>query len=278
MPTTETVKKQQEGLYISRVQSLYPTFPAGDLSPIESPDFLIGSDRGKLGVEMTLFIKGQDESLNRRQRVDVRPVEMTLFIKGQGQSGSPLRQCEAIQKRIVDAAKVEFENAFNDRLSVHLHWSRTIPPQGQQAVLATELARVISQKMPAEIGSTTTLDIRYDAPHALGTYVLRVSIRRREPGSKNFWSNVEAGFIEVDASAIHKIIACKNAKVPAYLKNCDRVWLVIVADAEHISSSVEISQLVAASGFSSDFEKVLFYDAFVDKVYELPAESSMRPN
>ena len=107
MPTTETVKKQQEGLYISRVQSLYPTFPAGDLSPIESPDFLIGSDRGKLGVEMTLFIKGQ------------------------GQSGSPLRQCEAIQKRIVDAAKVEFENAFNDRLSVHLHWSRTIPPKRQ---------------------------------------------------------------------------------------------------------------------------------------------------
>jgi hypothetical protein len=250
MATIDSAKKHQELWFVNKVRLLYPAFPVGELVSHEEPDFLIGREGEKLGIEMTLFIRGE------------------------GQHGSVLRQYEATQKRLADMAKKEFEQTSSIALCVHLHWLRSQPRRAEAVTIASELAKIVSQNIPTEIYATTTIDLNeYNHFDLIGKYITRISIMRLKSTSKSLWSSIEAGFVGVNTSDIQAIISAKSAKVGAYIKHCDRVWLVIVADGTHISSSVELDKAVVAHKFPSRFEKVLFYDVFSQLVHELPVVS-----
>ena len=55
-------------------------------------------------------------------------VEITGYFQGQGKSGSPLRELESIQKRIVEEAQAAFEVMRSERLHVGVFWVSKVKP------------------------------------------------------------------------------------------------------------------------------------------------------
>ena len=77
------------------------------------------------------------------------------------------------------------------------------------------------------------------------------------------------GFIELQIDELQGLIASKDAKVQEYLRHCETAWLIIVADGQYISSNAELPPEVRQHAYKSQFERVLFYDRFSQRVVPL---------
>ncbi|MBV9864609.1 MAG: hypothetical protein JO316_04615 [Abitibacteriaceae bacterium] len=77
---------------------------------------------------------------------------------------------------------------------------------------------------------------------------------------------MEVGPSGVDPQDLQDIISAKHARITSYLRKCSQVWLLIVADAAHISSIGDIDDSVRDYEYTSGFDRIIFYDAFNKKV------------
>jgi hypothetical protein len=84
-------------------------------------------------------------------------------------------------------------------------------------------------------------------------------VRRLKDQAKGVWAAIEAGFIGGGISDIQAIVELKEPKIASYLSRCDEVWLLIVADGAHISSTLDLD-IELDSTLRTQFTRVLFYD------------------
>jgi hypothetical protein len=237
-------KKARERLLITEVSTLYYGFPKGTIIDHESPDFLVRQDNHIYGMEIGDYVRGQTAggSINRRK--------------------------ESVWQEIANQAQVEFELKSNIKIWTSFSWyPHRLPRQKDVAVLAERVATLLaSHVLPApstwiRIGEeefeNTPLE---EFLHAM--YVSRVKER-------SSWSFGEGGFTEVQVAEIEWLISSKDRKVDQYLRDCDSVWLIIVADGLRISSFSDLTQRVIEQTYGARFERVLFYDRLRKKVLSL---------
>jgi hypothetical protein len=236
-------KKNWETRYLEKVKSMYPDFPKGTVIPHEEPDFLISDAEDRVGVEMVQYVRGQ------------------------GKQGSRSRWHEELHDEIVNLAKAKFVAHSAIPLSVHLHWFHHRDLRRRDAQwISDDLNRLVSTQASLRINETISFEPDYR--EKVSDFITRVSVRRKASG-KSVWSNVEVGPAEVSWPELQGLISAKNIKVGSYLRNCGRVWLVIVADGQRISTSGELSDRHRPLSLESSFEKILYYDADSQRVIEL---------
>ena len=244
--TKDTAKKDRERYYLERVKAIYTDFPSGEIKETERPDFLIESETSVTGLDV----------------VD--------YIREQGERGSPLRHKERVCDKTADMARSTFEAQNQVPLQVLFHWFwHSKPNADERKKIANQIAQLVSRNVPQEIYDRVYIDPDEEGTTSLGDFLTRISIKRLKPSAKSSWSNVEGGFVEVEAKELQQLISSKEKNIEAYRNNCVAAWLVIVADATYISSTNELKSSVSQYVFTTKFDKVLFYNHLNQSVISL---------
>jgi len=239
-------KKTRELSFLHEIETIYVDFPVGIIKNYESPDFLIQQESQVLGIEIVDYVRGQSEG----ESVD--------------------RRNESLWQRVADTARKEFEATHSVPLLVHFFWyPHRHPRQADVRRLATSAVSVISKHIPEEVFTTTRVVNNNMKNTPLEEFLDSITILRVRNDEQSLWSFIDVGFIEVQVEEIQRLISAKSEKINDYKRHCNIAWLVIVAEGRHISSSVSLTEEVLSYSYKSQFSRVLFYDRFTQRVFQL---------
>ena len=237
-------KKTLEHLFIDEISTLYKDFPVGTIICHEGPDFLINQNAFILGIEVENYIRGQSSE------------------------GSKKRQREMILKNLIDNAKSVFESSCSIPLFASFVWfPDRQPQQTMMKSFAESIAIIIADHIPSEVSALETVEYEELENLPIGDYLHSIRINRTNKHSS--WVSDGGDFTEMRIGEIEWLISSKNSKIDQYLLTCDKVWLIIVADGEYISSYVDLTPDIINHPYQSKFERILFYDRVRRMVFQL---------
>jgi hypothetical protein len=166
-------------------------------------------------------------------------------------------------------AKAKFESKHGVPLWIGLHWSNQFKFTKKDVdEIGSQLASLIESDIPKTPYAGITYDCESHGEVPIFDAIYRISARRLKDGAKGLWAAIEAGFIEATVADIQAIVAPKEPKVSSYLSRCDEVWLLIVVDGTHISSSLDL-KFETCPVIHTQFTRVLLYDGFLGVVTQL---------
>jgi len=242
------MKKLRERLLLDEAITLYPDFPTGTIDNRERPDFLIVNSSGVTGIELVDYVRGQTEG------------------------DSVYRRNEMLRLKITNTAKSKFESSHTDHLMIHFHWyPRRYLHLSEVNRVAADIAAIITRHIPTDLFNEITLNCCHLGERILSRYCHQISIMRVRDQTQVSWSSLNAGFVSVQPDEIQYLVTSKHTKISDYLANCDTIWLLIVADNYHLSSYVDLHNIINHP-FKSQFNRVLFYDRINKKVKQLHTE------
>lgn len=239
-------KKARERYFLDEFASNYPAFPPGNIVNCDPPDFLIEQKTQVIGIEIVDYIRGQSKGESEERRIEV------------------------LWQKVANLAKQKFETEHNIPLSVHFHWNKHyVLRQSEISQLADNAVSVIENIIPTKLFESVRVDsIKLDGT-ALEKVCHSITVLKVRNEGQSLWSFIGSGWIEVQTDEIQFLIDSKDNKMKEYLRQCDRVWLIIVADGRYVSSNIDISNAVANNIYKSSFEKVFIYDHFSKTVFPL---------
>jgi hypothetical protein len=191
--------------------ALAGVFPDVTPEASERPDFLFLEDTRVLGVEVTEYSQGDTPQ------------------------GSPLRERQAVRRRICGEAAQEFARRHPDGPSVRVdvHFDGETPPHD----LAVPLVELVEGHLPGQ-GKSTAIAAKPGQPLLRG-WAWRVSIFNYEPiGTSHDWYPFDSGSLGWSQAEIQAFIDAKAKKVSDYLDRCDEVWLLIAALGDGIATTL----------------------------------------
>ncbi len=239
-------KKVRERQFLEEFSINYPEFPAGKIVESESPDFLIEQSTKIIGVEIVDFIRGQN----------------------QGESAE--RRNEVLWQKIADEARKKFEAKFNAPLMVHFLWNtRYILRQSETSQLADSAVSIIEKHVLIKLFENVRVGLDELDDTLLEKVCHSITVWKVRNEKQSLWSFVSSGWTEVQTNEIQYLLDSKNDKVPEYLKSCDTVWLIIVADGRYISSNIDITSAAISNVYKTLFEHVFVYDRISKGVFPL---------
>ena len=237
------MKKAQEWRHLRRVIELSGDFPPTEPVANESPDFIFGGE--------------------------VRTgVELTEYVRGLASPSVTARKIEYLHNHVAFEARRLFEAQHHIPLWVTIQWN-IVPGLNKRLSrkLASQLASLVAQAIPEQpLGSTRIDGVSHPGIEVLDSIPI-IQIVRLKPGSRGGWATIEAGFVSVEVPEIQAILDKKEALVAQYLRQCDRVWLVVVADGNSISSMADFAH--DGEGFATSFDRVYFYDGAAERVFRI---------
>jgi hypothetical protein len=239
-------KKIRERKFIDEVAQISPTFPVGEIVDTESPDFLIKQNSKIIGVELVDYVRGQieGESVERRN--------------------------EVLWQKVANKAKEFFEAKHNIPLLIHFHWNkRHFLRQAEISQLANDVVRVVENHIPAQLFGNIRIGLDELEGTLLENVCHSITITRVRNDKQSLWSFISSGWLAVQANEIQHLIDAKNDKAQEYLRRCDEIWLIIVADGHYITSNIDLPELTANNVYTSLFEQVLVYDRISKSVFQL---------
>lgn len=186
------------------------------------------------------------------QPVDVG-VELTEFSAWTNRKGSRYRQIEAklatLAKALPPDLYVELEGETADLL-------RLVPER---------LAKDIQEWCGAGIGLSA-------GPTAsIGQANLRIS--RRAGATQVWWTGLRTGEAPELQPALERCLEAKRSSVPGYKEKGRPVWLVICAIPARLDSYGVVIDQLALKQDTGPFECVLFWDAFLENVWRIDADT-----
>jgi hypothetical protein len=214
-------------------------FPDGEVWHEDRPDFRIFADGYVLGVEHAqLLITSEDGD---------QPIAI-----------------ERSQRRVAEIAREHAELRGLPPVFVSLVFAngQGAIAKARQLPLARRLASICAERFPRS-GERVEIERDYRELHYLpreieSLHIDRVSDRVRH----HHWDTCEAGMVLGDArDLLQNEIRAKAPKLPDYLAQCDRCWLLLVADALEPSGFIEPSEESLAHVYESSFERTYFMNA-----------------
>ncbi|HLZ17632.1 MAG TPA: hypothetical protein VKQ08_11355 [Cyclobacteriaceae bacterium] len=227
--------KQSELFYLERFKEHFLNFPQGDICPDESPDFLIKSANGNIGIELTDFYRQMDS-----------------------ESPRPLQARDRVRQKIINKAKSIYdENGFapvSASVYFDLNFDCAKPKIDSVANRFVRLAKCwLSEQTDEKTWARDDIQIN-------GVHSLRV---KRLKMAKSYWRAPQASFVpELQPWQLQKILDEKSTYCEDYRKKCNKVWLIIVLDRFRASSFSLIPERIAEHPFSHNFDSafLFFYD------------------
>jgi hypothetical protein len=198
-------------------------------------------------------------------------VEITRYYLGQGKKGSPLRKLESDQEGIIQAAQRRFEALRNDQLQVSVGWIPGVESaKTDRDFLVGGIVQVVV-KLLAQGQNCWQPDWTQPDEAALGKHFAKVWVDRlkRDP---SFWVCIEAGSLGDDVHRVRVVLDEKESKVIEYRKRCRYIWLLIVAEGRHISSTFSPDEDFEPATFRTSFDHVFILDVFRNLVREVRVE------
>ena len=193
-------KKKEERSLIEEARRRSTIFPPGELTPHESPDWLIPSALVAIEVSKLLRPKCEDEF-----------------------SGA---QLHSFQREVVERGRQFYTRHARPDVDVLVFFQNEWNCRRDLQALASDLAEFVSRNLPAE-GATVTLQPRDVEDWIEGLSVVRIS---RRVGR---WQAGGAGHgVMLEYSDIASRIATKNQLVPQYRARAPHfaIWLLLATE------------------------------------------------
>lgn len=248
-------QKARERYYISQVQEL-GALPAGEITDSESPDALIKTPDGVVGIEVTEYIRGQSDD------------------QGMRRGGSPFRAGETAADRFAFTARQIYEQKYSVPLWVSFHWyGKLLPKQrADTTALVSELVDLVARFTPKLGHSRVRIPDAAFEETELRKYLYSPYVGRVPRVEQAAWTVTQAGFVGVDPNEIQALVTEKDGKLSNYRQKCDTVYLLIVADGWYLSSDPGDAHRLAGNVFAGGFDRVVFYYRAGDGVVDLTCE------
>ena len=88
--------------------------------------------------------------------------------------------------------------------------------------------------------------------------------------TSHLWQTGDGGIVVGDfAPQLQRLITEKNRLIPAYRKQCDQCWLVVVADWRGPSAFFEISEKMSGERYETPFDRAYFVEVYSGRVVPL---------
>lgn len=234
-------KKAEERRFVEILAEKLAAFPPSKLIDSESPDFLVATSEGLLGIEVTKIHHANEP-----------------------------RQQESECRSLVDAACRLYENESTIPVEVKVHFGGSTQfNKRNRGKFARILANLVLTNIPRP-NSLLSLDNNWENPGFFPYEIAGLSIIRLSAFRRNFWSVRSAGFFQEDfAPKIEAIIAIKEHAMRTYKTDCIERWLLIAAEGNSASTFFDPSKKTRQHSYRSSFDRIFFLEAFRRKVWEL---------
>jgi len=182
----------------------------------------------------------------------------------------PMQAEESVEDDIAQRAQAyaDFKNYVPTRTKILFRNVRGIK-QKQRKMIASDLADFVQFNMLKSSKKPFT-QIRLE-PDNPAVSAVHVTVMPKD--FENHYFIPRAGWMKNDASEeIAKAVKAKSKKVTGYLKKCDEVWLLIVADGFNPSSFLGGDGDICPIESLAGFKKVYFMSYATKVLREVPTE------
>jgi hypothetical protein len=170
LPDQQAIKKALERQRVTELRALYPPFPHGALEDDEPPDFILRTDAGVIGIEVT-----------------------GLYTAG----GEVARATEGAWAGLLDGARKRYAAAGLPPVQVIAYWNARAPTTRRvTAALRNALATTVGRMVSASSGGFDT-HIEYSGQRGvqLPEGIERLRVRRVHDAADGFWSFGQGGVV-----------------------------------------------------------------------------------
>ena len=243
-------KDDIEKTYLDGFAKTLAQFPVGCLSKSENPDFLVSNEEGTLGIELTRMFR--------------KPL----------QGESPLRAQESLREKIIESAKARYVALGQPSIRVGVLFNNRIALRRRDVKeIAQRLADLVIRSIPdpgeRHMKQYNRINRNY-FPEAIDVIV----VGRPERLQRSSWSIASAEDLPpLSISEVQARISAKDIRVPDYLKQCDRIWLVLCTCGAGLSSYLELSDEATQATYEGQFTRVFVYK-WPSTVQELAVRSN----
>lgn len=200
------MKKARERRALDDLRGLLTDFPAGEIEETESPDFIVWTPNGSIGIEVCEYF--------RPERVGgAYPVEQ-----------------EALRQRVVDRASQICADRGIRGLVAPIMFRRDVRifKQNVEAIAAAVVDAVESGNHHEFNEQTPANCVDELWVHDIG-----------EKHDAAVTSADTTWLPPLDVEELARIIAVKESKLAAYRQRCASIWLLVVIDGFRVSSMIE---------------------------------------
>lgn len=235
--------KAQERRYLEIMQRAVSDVPSGEVVPSETPDFLVRSPRGVIGVEVTLF------------HLPPQP------------GFQPHQELQALKDRIVRRAEQIHRNAGGMALYVTAFFS---PGRSLSKAAVEPLAQALAAAVLANEPSARSMEDRRLDWSSLPSGLSDVAFSKGLGGTDRLWSADAGGWVaSITAEHIHHVLDAKGRSARAARSSCDELWLLVVNDVFSRAAQAELSPEVLLDGFAHSFDRAFWLIPHVPRAYPI---------
>ena len=236
--------KDREIWYLNRFLQTLRDAPSSGWNASEEPDFLADTDSGKVGIELVRFfvdVPGED-----RPRQEQESIKSSIV----GEA-----------KRILDGMRLP-----NVQVNVTFSLSSSLTKRDVK-YLGNAIATAVLSHLPPENGYLT-IARHGTLSEPLPSEIAYINVIRSASLTRNYVYFDDVAFTpKVEPREIQAIIDSKESKIPAYAKQADELWLLIVIDGGELSSVADFPQRATKHSYGTTFDRVfLFFNAHMATV------------
>lgn len=239
-------KKARERFFLEKLRTLRPDLITGDIEEFEEPDFRFkGNDGCIVGIELT-------EVLN-----------------SDSPSGNHLQAQDSIASRVVDRAKIHYDALGAEPVIVSVHFN---PAYAIRKIdvnrLATSLVKLAQRNLPAA-GEMFEEIYNWVNRSYFPEEISSVSLFRLEGQEESSWLYQRSVWVPtLSTERLDSVVQEKSARSSVYRQNCERLWLLIVADGLPLASIWAIEKDLVNRANRREFDRAfVLHDR--GKLYEL---------
>jgi len=240
--------KEREKFYIGKLWECLPDRPTGQPKGDESPDFLVDTPEGCLGIELTRF----------------------YYPPAPGRQ--PHQEVQALKERVIDMAERLHAAAGGPPLYLNAIFNEQRPlTKHSVPQIARSLAdAVLSEEVPRSAGEPSIHIRRLALPDEVPHVCLHGSV----DGNDKLWQADAGGWVqEIRSQHVQAVINEKMRTAPLARTRCFRLWLVIVHDFLN-GTAADITPEALANLYNHAFDRVLWLDPHLMKATDLHGVSA----
>ncbi|MBP5366632.1 MAG: hypothetical protein J6Y82_12070 [Bacteroidales bacterium] len=259
--SNQAKRERREWTIMNLFASSYNLFPIGVITKSECPDFILKTEKKRIGIELTeLKYERTDTQFNMRAHEDF--LSAIMF----------------------DAQEI-FERQSCLRLVVDVHFSEKIGPAVllepgvQEGILirkglSESISRIVIDNLPEATGKKYIVDrtSKYgdiNLPMMIESiHIINVSGRMDE---SLWYASISTKVKPISVESISQRIKDKDGKLAKYDKQCDEQWLVIIQNSFLMSSLYDpvAAQRALKHHYKSKFNRVFVFERSEAKVTTL---------
>lgn len=273
--TNQEKRDRREWTVMNLFVEAYSSFPIGELSKSECPDFLLTTRN----------------SQGRPHRIGI---ELTELKYERGDTRFNMRAHEDYLTLIMDEAEALFRARHQDILTVDVHFADSMSPlilnpekadgaepDALRRALSETLERIVEENLPESTGKRYRVDRSYkygdlNLPrHVESLEITNVTGRQSEP---LWYASMSAHVKPLSVASIAQRIADKDAKMQHYNADCEELWLIIIQNSFLMSNAYEPLEAQRALGhrYRSRFNRVFVFERSQARVRQLTIVRKVR--